>query len=95
MSDSNGELQDISRLVDRAMVYGMEVSTEKSKITANSMNNISADICMKMNSQNLEEVASFKYLGATMCKDGTCSAEVGIIIASAVVAMSRLNRIWQ
>ena len=84
-----------NRLIDRATAYGMEVSTEKSKITANSMNNISADICMKMNSQNLEEVASFKYLGATMCKDGTCSAEVHTRIASAMAAMARLNRIWR
>ena len=34
----------------------------------------------------------FTYLGATLCKDGTCSAEVCIRIAS---AMARLNRIWQ
>ena len=27
-----------------------------------------------MNGQKLEEVTSFKYLGATLCKDGTCSA---------------------
>ena len=67
----------------------MEVSTEKSKIMTNSMNNISADICM--NGQKLEEVTSFKYLGATLCKDGTCSAEVDIRIAS---AMASLNRIW-
>ena len=68
----------------------MEVSPEMSKITTNSMNNISADI--SMNGQKLEEVTSFKYLGATLCKDGTCSAEVRIRIAS---AMARLNRIWQ
>ena len=42
----------------------MEVSTEKSKITTNSVNSISADI--SMNGQKLEEMASFKYLGATM-----------------------------
>ena len=68
----------------------MEVSTEKSKIMTNSMNNISADI--SMNGQKLEEMTSFKCLAATLCKDGTCSAEVCIRIAS---AMARLNRIWQ
>ena len=35
-----------------------------------------------MNSQKLEEVASFKYLGATLCKDGTCSVEIRIKIIS-------------
>ena len=45
--DSNGELQDFTnRLVDRATAYGMDVSTEKSKIMTNSTNNISADISM-------------------------------------------------
>ena len=46
-------------VTDRAMGYGMEVSTEKSKIITSSMNNISADI--STNGQNIEEVTSFKY----------------------------------
>ena len=73
MGGSNGDLQDLTnRLIDRAIVYGTEVSTEKSKITTNSTNNISAYI--SMNGQKLEEMSSFKYLGATLYKDGTCSA---------------------
>ena len=53
MGGSNGELQDLTnRLVDTAMVYGMEVSTEKNKIMTNSTNNMSADI--SMNGQRLE-----------------------------------------
>ena len=71
----------------------MEVSTEKSKIMTNILNNISAD--MTMNGQKLEEVTSFKYLGATLCEDGTWSAEVRIRIAPAMAAMARLNRIWR
>ena len=47
-----------------------------------------------MNGQKLEEVTSFKYLGATLCKDRTCSQDVHIRIASAMAAMVRLNRIW-
>ena len=50
MGGSNGELQDLTnRLVDRATAYGMEVSTQKSKIMTIIMNNISADT--SMNSQ--------------------------------------------
>ena len=71
----------------------MGVSTEKSKIMTNSTNNISEDI--SMNGQKLEEVISFKYLEETLCKDGTCSAEIRIKIASAITAaVARLNRIW-
>ena len=67
----------------------MEVGTEKSKVMTNSMNNISADI--SMNGQKLEEVTSFKCLGATLCREGTCSTEVCTRIAS---AMTIVNRIW-
>ena len=56
----------------------IEVSTEKSRIMSNSTNNISADI--SRNGQ-LEELTNFKYLGATLCKDGTCLADVHISIA--------------
>ena len=67
LGGSNGELQDLTnRLVDRAMAYGMEISTEKSKIMTNSTNNIGADI--SMNGQTIEEVTSLRYLGATLCR---------------------------
>ena len=93
MESSNGELQDLtSRLIDKARAYGMEVSTEKSKIMTKSTNNSSADFTM--NVQKLE-VTSFKYLGATLCKDGTCSAEIRIRVASAMAAMAGLHRIWR
>ena len=71
----------------------MEVGTEKSKIMTSSKNNISARI--SMNGQKLEEVTSFKYLEATLCKDGTYSAEVRIRIASAMAVMARQNRTWR
>ena len=94
MGGSNGELHDPTTPPDRAMAYGMEVSTEKSKILTNSTNNISADI--SMNGRKLEELTSFKYLGTTvLCKDGICSAEIRIMIASAMAAIARLNRIWR
>ena len=55
-----------------------------------STNNINADV--SMNSQKLEEVTSFKYLEATLCKDGTCSAEVPMRNASAMAAVARMNK---
>ena len=71
MGGSNSE--DLTnRLVDRAVAYRMEASTETSKIMINSTNNISADI--SMNGQELEEVTTFKYMEAILCKDGACSA---------------------
>ena len=68
----------------------MEVSTEKIKTITNITNDIRANITM--NDQKLKEVTSFRYLRATLCKDGSFSAEVRIRIASAI---ARLNRIWR
>ena len=45
--------------------------------------------------KGLVEVTSFKYLGATLYKDSTCSAEVRIRIASAMAIMARLKGIWR
>ena len=93
MGGGSCELQDlINRRIDRAWAHEMEVSTEKSKVMANSTNSISVDITM--NSRKSEEVTSFKYLGVTPCKDGTCSAEIHIRITSLMAAMARLNEIW-
>ena len=92
MGGSNSE--DLTNgLVDRAVTCGMEVSTETCKVMTSSRNNISVHI--STNGQRLEEVTSFRYLGATLCKDGTCSGEVRIRIASATAAMVRLNRVWR
>ena len=94
MEGSDGELQDLTKgIVEIAAACGMEVSTEKSKTMTNSTNNISSDISMIC--QKLEDIASVRYLGATLCKDTTCSAEIHIRIASAMAAMVRLNRIWR
>ena len=69
-----GHLSQLSQVtyekITILMAHGLEVSTEKSKIMMNSENSISADI--SMNSQKLKEVTCFKYLGATLCKGGTC-----------------------
>ena len=92
MGGSNGEFQDLTnRLLGRVTAYGMEVRTEKSKIMTKSTN-IGADI--STNSQKLEEVNSFRYLGSTLCKDGTCSAEVCVMFASAMAVMAKPDRIW-
>ena len=62
MDGKNQELQDFTdKPIASVVVYGMEVSTEKSKVMANSTNNFSADI--HMNGQRLKEVNKFKYLG--------------------------------
>ena len=91
MGGSNVERQDLAnRIIDRATVCGMEVSTEKRRIVTNSTNNVSAGI--SRNGQKLEEVTSFKYLGVTLSKEDTCSAESRVRIATARATVATLNR---
>ena len=59
----------------------------------NSSRTTTADIIM--NGERLEEVNSFKYLGATLTKDGSSTAEIRIRIATATAAMARLDRVWK
>ena len=90
MVGSNSELQELTnKLVATVGAYGMEISTVKSKVTVNSTNNASVSIIM--DGKKLEEMSSFKYLGATLTKDGTCKTEICLWIATAV--MARLTRV--
>uniref|UniRef100_A0A3B1JXQ2 ribonuclease H n=1 Tax=Astyanax mexicanus TaxID=7994 RepID=A0A3B1JXQ2_ASTMX len=95
MGGSNQELQSLTdKLAGRAGAYGMEVSTDKSKVMVNSINNIcSANITM--NGQQLDEVDTFKYLGSILSQDGRCTAEIKIRITITTSAMAGLRKTWQ
>ena len=94
MAGSNTELQDLTnKLADSAASYGMEISTGKSKILVNSVKDATGNITMS--GDQLEEVNEFKYLGATLSKDGTSDKEIRIRITAATSAMARLSKIWR
>ena len=42
----------------------------------------------------LEEVDQYKYLGATITKDGTSEADIRIRLATSISVLIRLNTIW-
>ena len=59
MGGNNDELQELTdRLSNNAGGYGMEISSEKSKVMVNSGDNTTVQI--SMNGQQLEEVMAFK-----------------------------------
>ena len=92
LGSTNQELQYFTeKLVDGTGASGMDVSTEKSKIMINGTNNYSADI--HMCGKKLKEVQKFRYLGLTLSKDGSSSAEVHTRIDTVSAAMARLDRI--
>ena len=94
IAKSNQELQELTdRLADRSRAYGMEVSSVKSKVMVNSLDNATANITL--NGETLEVVESFKYLGSTLTKDGRTDREIEIRLAQASAAMSKLSKIWR
>ena len=68
----------------------MEISAEKTKLMTNNANGISIDI--RINGEKLDEVDSFKYLGAVVTDQGS-KPEVLSRIAQ-TTALARLKTIW-
>ena len=60
-----GEEEELANLVERldkaSTSFGVEISTEKTKLMTNNTSSINTEI--KVNRQKLETVTSFKYLG--------------------------------
>ena len=69
----------------------MKISAEKAKLMTNNANDISIDI--KINSEKLDEVDSFKYVGAVVTDQGS-KVEVLSRIAQTTEALARLKTTW-
>ena len=78
------------RLDKTSAAFGVEISAEKTKLMTNNANGISIDI--KINSEKLDEVGSFKYLGAVVT-DQESKPEVLSRIAQTKAALARLKTI--
>ena len=75
LAGSETELQELTnRLVGAARDYGMEISADKSKILVNSPEGVTASI--HLDGAPLEQVESFKYLGATLTENGSSTCEI-------------------
>ena len=71
----------------------MEISQEKSKTMVNSKND-DKNTNIYMDGMLLEDVKTFKYIGATLKSGGSSDNELRIRLATATSAMIRLNDIW-
>ena len=90
-----GKEEELASLVDRldktSAAFGMEISAEMTKLVTNNANGISTDI--RINGEKLDEVDSFKYLGAVVTDQGS-KPEVLSRIAQTTAALARLKTIW-
>ena len=81
----------MDRLDKTSATFGMEISAENTKLMTNNANGISIDNRVK--GEKLDEVDSFKYLGAVVTDQGS-KPEVLTRIAQTTAALARLKTIW-
>ncbi|GFS04037.1 endonuclease-reverse transcriptase [Elysia marginata] len=94
IAGSQAKLQVLTdRLVASSKAFGMEVSSEKSKVMVSSERVNDASITM--DDEPLESIHKFKYLGATLHEDGSSTVEVRTRIALATAAFAKLGKIWK
>ena len=70
----------------------MEISAEKTKVMCNRKGGFTKGV--KVGDTKLEEVTAFKYLGATICEQGS-KPEIVNRIAQSTAALSKLQTIWR
>ena len=87
-----GEEENVAKLVERldkaATAYGMEISTEKTKLMTNNTSGINTDV--KANGQKHVTVTSFKCLGSVITDEGS-KPEILSGIAQTAAALTRLK----
>ena len=70
----------------------MEISAEKTKLMTNNTKGISLDV--RISSQKLETVQSFKYLASVVTDEGS-KQEILSRIAQTIGALTKLKTIWK
>ena len=90
-----GQEQELVKLVNHleeaSTAYGMQISAKKTQLMTNNTNSISTDITI--DNKKLENVSSFKYLGALVSDEGS-KPEVLSRIAQTTAAVIKLKVIW-
>ena len=81
----------VERLDKASTAYGMEISTEKTKLMTNNTSGINTEI--KVTGQKFETVTSFKYLVSVITAEGS-KPEVLSRITQTTAASTRLKPVW-
>ena len=81
----------VDRLDTTTTKYKVKIGPDKTKVMTNNSNDFQREI--KIKSQRLEEVESFKYLGTTISNEGS-KPEIISRIAQTTAKLSRLKFIF-
>ena len=71
--------------------YGLEISTRKTKVMVASAGRDHTFTC---NGETVEQVESFRYLGAVITSTGECSVEIRSRLGIATSALTSMNNLW-
>ena len=86
-------LQDMTdKLTEIGRCYGIEMNVEKTKVMRISRQPFPVKIMIDQ--KQLENVASFKYLGSMLRNDGRCTCEIKSRIAMAKAAFNKKTALF-
>jgi len=96
IAGNSEELSNITERLDSiTRKYGMEISSEKSKIMVTSrQNSEESDTDIKVGGERLSTVETFKYLGSTLNENMTSQNEITTRLAIATSQLAKLSNIW-
>ena len=92
------DLREVTRrLEENSKKFGMEISTEKSKVmvAGKQENTENQVVTVLVNGVQLEQVKNFTYLGARIKDNGKSEMEVRMRIGRATSALARMDNIWR
>jgi len=94
IATSPAALQQLTDKVDTvSREYGLEISARKTKVMTTAKDNATVNIVC--NGTPLEQVDTFRNLGAIMTDDGNCSKEIMTRLAIARAVIKSLECIWK
>ena len=89
------ELAELTTRLDSASArYGMEISSDKSKVLSTGVDTLPGPNIM-IGGVKLEEVTSFRYLRARITEDGRSDTKIKARIATATGALAKPRPVWQ
>ncbi|KAG1682135.1 Calcium-activated chloride channel regulator 4A [Nymphon striatum] len=98
MTSIDYKIVELTKRVEKAsMKYGMEISTEKSKVmeAGRQVDSENKQIAVIVNRQKLDQVNSFTYLGSKVDGSGKSEKEIRMRIGRATSALAKLENTWR
>ena len=96
LANSEEELQRLfDAVVEKSERLGLTVNSKKTKVMVITKSETIPVCCLRNGTDNIEQLSSFKYLGAYITSDSRCKKEIRVRIGLAKDAFNRLGHIFK